>query len=265
VRSLALAAALGPAAAAAYPGGTPAFQTDVAPYCAACHSSRSPEALAGAGARAERELAETKHLARILAAEEGYASLSAPDREALARLVRALDAASTVTLVCPETVAAGSTFEVAVEVTGGGGPAIGVGLVDADHRWWARPAASAGWQVVAPPRITGPDGAPQEEWLARRPEAAGRNLSFVNVTGVASDPAKERFARARVVFTLRAPDRPGSYPLAGVFLYGTEKSSVLGYTTDAEGNEHVRGGFDGGSGRVLFTPVRRIEVRAAAP
>ena len=260
----ALAAGLGPAAAAGYPGGTPSYQTDVAPYCAACHSSRSAEALAGTGARAERELAETKHLARILAAEEGYASLSAPDREALARQIRALDAASTVTLVCPAAVAPGSAFEVAVEVTGGGGPVVGVGLVDADHRWWARPAASAGWQVAAPPRVTGPDGAPQEEWLSRRPEAAGRNLSFVNVTGVKSDPAHERFAHARVVFTLRAPDRPGSYPLAAVFLYGTEKSTVLGYTTDAEGHENVRGGFDGGSGRVLFTPVRRIEVRAAA-
>jgi hypothetical protein len=264
-RAAALAAALGPAAAAAYPGGTPAFQTDVAPYCANCHSSRSVEALAGAGARAERELADTKHLARILAGEEGYASLSAPDREALARLVRALDAASSVALVCPEVVAPGAAFEVAVDVTGGGGPVVGVGLVDSDHRWWARPAASAGWQVAAPPRVTGPDGVPQEEWLARRPESAGRNLSFVNVTGVASDPARERFATARVVFTLRAPDRPGSYPLAAVFLYGTEKSTVLGYTTDAEGNERVRGGLDGGSGRVLFTPVRRIEVRAGGP
>jgi hypothetical protein len=263
-RAAALAAGLGPATAAAYPGGTPAFQTDVAPYCAGCHSSRSAEALAGAGARAERELAETKHLARILAAEEGYASLSAPDREALARQIRALDAASTVALACPDAVAPGSAFEVAVEVTGGSGPVVGVGLVDSDHRWWARPAASAGWQVAAPPRVTGPDGAPQEEWLARRPESAGRNLSFVNVTGMKSDPARERFARARVVFTLRAPERPGSYPLAAVFLYGTEKSTVLGYTTDAEGNEHVRGGFDGGSGRVLFTPVRRIEVRAGA-
>jgi len=268
-RALALGAALaagtGPAAALAYPGGTPSFQTDVAPYCAGCHSSRSAEALAGAGGqRAERELAETKHVARILAGEEGYASLSEPDREALAKLIRALDVASTVTLVCPDSVAPGSAFEVAVDVTGGGGPAAGVGLVDAAHRWWARPAASAGWQVVAPPRITGPDGAPQEEWLARRPESAGRNLSFVNVTGVASDPARERYAHARVVFTLRAPDRPGTYPLAAVYLYGTEKSSVLGYTTDAEGNERVRGGFDGGSGRVLFTPVRRIEVRAGA-
>src|SRR5262245_48748704 len=156
----ALGAGLGPAAALAYPGGTPSFQTDVAPYCAACHSSRSAEALAGTGQRADRELAETKHLARLLAGEEGYASLSEPDRESLAKLIRALDVASTVTLVCPDAVAPGSAFEVAVEVTGGGGPVAGIGLVDAAHRWWARPAASAGWQVVAPPRITGPDGAP---------------------------------------------------------------------------------------------------------
>jgi hypothetical protein len=260
----AFAAALAPGPAAAYPGGTPAFQTDVAPYCAGCHSSRSPEALAGSGARAERELAETKHLAPLLAGQGGYASLSAPDREALARQIRALDAASTVALTCPDAVAPGAVFEAMVEVTGGGGPVAGIGLADAAHRWFARPAASAGWQIVAPPVVTGPDGARQEEWLARRPESAGRNVSFVNLTDMESDAARARFARARVVFTLRAPDRPGAYPLAAFFLYGTEMSSVLGYTTDAEGREQVRGGFDGGSGRVLFTPVRRIEVRAAA-
>ena len=37
---------------------------------------------------------------------------------------------------------------------------------------------------------------------------------------------------------------------------------MLGYTTDAQGHKQVRGGFDGPSGRVLFTPVHRIEVRA---
>jgi mono/diheme cytochrome c family protein len=251
----------------AYPGGTPRFQTDVAPYCAACHSSRSAQALADAGEQAESQLAEHKHIAEILAGHGGYASLSEPDREALAKQIRALDAASTVTLQAPETVAPGSVFEVAVELTGGGGPVVGVGLVDRDHRWWARPAASAGWQVVAPPVVTGPDGALQTEWLERRPEAAGRNVSFVNVLDIASDPARDQFARARVVFTLRAPDREGSYPLAAVYLYGTEKSSVLGHTTDAQGRKQVRGGFDGGSGRVLFTPVSRIQVRApdAAP
>jgi hypothetical protein len=246
----------------AYPGGTPSFQTDVAPYCASCHSSRSAEALAGTGERAEHALVEHKHVAEILAGRGGYESLSGPDRDALVRQIRALDAASTVRMLAPDAVAPGAAFEVEVLVTGGGGPVVGVGLVDRDHRWWARPAASAGWQVVAPPAVTGPDGAPQTAWLARRPEAVDRKLSFVNVTGVASDPARQSFAQARVVFTLRAPDRSGSYPLAAVYFYGTEKSTVLGYTTDAEGNKQVRGGFDGASGRVLFTPVSHIEVRA---
>jgi mono/diheme cytochrome c family protein len=253
--------------ASAYPGGTPRFQTDVAPYCAACHSSRSADALADAGEHAQEELAEHKHIAAILAGQGGYASLSQPDREALATQVRALDAASTAVLYAPETVAPGSLFEVAVELSGGGGPVVAVGLVDRDHRWWARPAASAGWQVAAPPAVTGPDSALQTGWLERRPGSADRNVSFVNVLDVASDPARERFARARVVFTLRAPDREGSYPLAAAYYYGTEKSTVLGHTTDAQGHKQVRGGFDGGSGRVLFTPVRRIRVRApdAAP
>jgi len=267
-RGLAAAALLALGAsqpAAAYPGGTPEFQTDVAPFCAACHSSRSAAALEGTGERAQRELSEHKHLAKILAGEPGYESLSAPDRESLVKQIRALDAASTVTLTCADAVPPGALFEVEVEVTGGGGPVVGVGLVDRDHRLWARPAASAGWQVAAEPRITGPDGAEQHAWLARRPESAGRNLSFVNVTDIASDPARGEFARAKVVFTLRAPERPGTYPLAAVLLYGTEKASVLGYTTDAQGHKQVRGGFDGGSGRVLFTPVRQIAVRAGEP
>ena len=44
------------------------------------------------------------------------------------------------------------------------------------------------------------------------------------------------------------------------YLYGTEKSTVLGYTTNAVGWKEVRGGMAGGSGRILFTPVRMIEV-----
>jgi hypothetical protein len=250
---LALAAALSfPASAPAYPGGTPS--------CAACHSSRNAEMLAGAGDRAQKEVAERKHIAVILSGQQGYASLTEADRKTLAEQIRALDAASTVTLVAPERVAAGQAFEVAVKVTGGAGPAVGIALVDRAHRWYARPASSAGWSVVAPPRITGPDGQLQQEWLSRRPEADGRNLSFVNVTGIASDSATGKWASASVVFTLRAPDRPGTYPLAAAYLYGTEKSTVLGYTTDATGRKEVRGGTGGGSGRVLFSDVKQIEV-----
>jgi mono/diheme cytochrome c family protein len=255
-------AALGvaPATALAYPGGTPNYQTDVAPYCASCHSSRSADALAGAGERAQKEVAERKHIAQILAGEKGYASLSEADRRTLADQIRALDVASSIAMTAPDTVKAGQTFEVDIRVTGGAGPVVGVALVDRDHRWFARPIAAAGWAVAAPPRIVGPDGQPQVDWLAKRPESMDRNLSFVNITGISSDSAAKQWASARVTFTLRAPDRPGIYPLSAAYFYGTEKSSLLGYTTNAVGWKEVRGGLGGGSGRILFAPLKKLVV-----
>ena len=74
-----------PLAAAAYPGGTPNYQTDAAPFCASCHSSRSADALAGIGERADKEVAEQKHIAVILSGQKGYASLSESDRQTLAK------------------------------------------------------------------------------------------------------------------------------------------------------------------------------------
>jgi len=255
------ALALAPISAVAYPGGTPSYQTDVAPFCAGCHSSRSAEVLAGAGERADKEVSERKHVAVILSGQGGYASLGESDRKTLADQIRALDAASTVSMKAPTTVKRGETFLVQVRVTGGAGPVVGVALVDRAHRWYARPAPSAGWNVVAPPEISGSDGQPRTAWLNQRPESAGRNLAFVNVPGVKSDASMGKWDSAEVAFTLRAPDRPGSYPLAAVYLYGTEKASVLGYTTSSLGDKEVRGGFDGGSGRILFTPVQQIQVQ----
>ena len=255
-----LGLALLPLAAHAYPGGTPSFQTDAAPFCAACHASENAEVLSGAGERAEKEVAERKHIAVILSGQKGYASLSEADRQTLAEQIRALDIASTVSLKAPAAVKPGETFQVQVSVTGGAGPVVGVALVDAAHRWYARPAASAGWSVVAPPEITGPDGQPASDWLEKRPEAAGRNLSFVNVPAE-SNSAAGTWSSGEVVYTLRAPDRPGSYPLAAAFLYGTEKSTLLGYTTNAAGWKEVRGGLAGGSGRIKFTPVVQIQVQ----
>ncbi|MBW2291596.1 MAG: hypothetical protein JRG94_04720, partial [Deltaproteobacteria bacterium] len=76
-----LLVALVPIHASAYPGGTPDFQTDVIPYCAACHSSIDEASLQGAGERAGKEVAERKHLAPILAGEKGYGQLSEADRQ----------------------------------------------------------------------------------------------------------------------------------------------------------------------------------------
>jgi hypothetical protein len=265
IRTLAaLGAVLGfPLTAASYPEGTPDFQTDVAPFCAGCHASRDAAALAGAEDLAQREVAERKHIARILAGQQGYASLSETDRQALAEQIRALDEASTVTLAAPAAVTAGQSFQVTVNVTGGAGPVVGVGLVDRAHRWYAAPAPSAGWSVAEPPQVTGQDGQLQSRWISKRPESAGRNLSFVNITGVSSDAVLEKWGSANVVFTLRAPDRPGGYPLAAAYLYGTETSTVLGYTTDPSGVKQPRGGFEGGSGRVLFSEQLQIQVQPA--
>jgi hypothetical protein len=258
--TLAFAWALVPGAGWAYPGGTSDYQTDAAPFCASCHSSRDADALAGAGERAEKETAERKHIAVILSGQKGYASLSEADRQTLAEQIRALDTASTVRLKAPAAVKAGETFQVQVSVTGGSGPVVGVALVDLAHRWYARPAASAGWSVVAPPEILGADGQPRPGWLDKRPAELGRNLGFVNVPGIESNAATRKWDSAEVFFTLRAPDRPGRYPLAASYWYGTEKSSLLGYTTNAMGWKEVRGGFTGGSGRVMFTPVQAILV-----
>lgn len=258
--TICLAALALAAPAAAYPGGTPSFQTDVAPFCAGCHSSRDPSALAGAGDRATKETTEQKHIAVILSGQGGYAALSEPDRKTLVEQIRALDAASTVEMKAPATVKPGEVFQVQVKVTGGAGPVVGVGLVDRDHRWYARPAASAGWQIAGPPEIS-VGGEAHQEWLERRPADFGRNISFVNVPGIQSDSAAKRWASAEVVFTLRAPAQPGSYPLAASYWYGTEKSTLLGYTTNALGQKEVRGGLAGGSGRVMFTKLQQIKVQ----
>ncbi|MGH0036682.1 MAG: hypothetical protein ACQGVK_16790 [Myxococcota bacterium] len=252
--------ALWAAPAWSYPGGTPSYQTDVAPFCSSCHSSLSEDALKGAGERATKELADNKHLAVIQAGEKGYAELSEAERATLVDHIRATDANTKIALEYPPQVEKGATFQVRVLVTGGAGPAIGVGLVDRAHRWFARPASAAGWTVVGAPSIIGPKG-PQSDWIAKRPESMGRNITFVNVTGVESNAATGQWAESKVIYNLRAPDKPGVYPLVGVLFYGTEKASPLGYKTNPMGFRQVRGGFTGGSGRVEFSESHVINVK----
>ena len=73
----------------------------------------------------------------------------------LVKLLAAVDANSSVTLEFPPQVAPGANFQVKAQIRGGAGPVVGVVRVDRDHRWYARPASSAGWRVATPPRITG--------------------------------------------------------------------------------------------------------------
>jgi cytochrome c553 len=263
----ALALLAAPLAASAYPGGTPTFVTDIAPFCASCHSSVSVEALAGLPeARAQAELAANKHLAQIRAPkpESAYAKLSEAQRTELARAIEALDAAARVRLVAPPSVAPGQSFEVTVESTGGGGPVIGLALVDAAHRFQARPAASAGWQIADKPLVRGPDGALQTRFTDGRNPALPPAVSYVNVYDVSTaDAARAKWASASVTWKLRAPTTPGAYPLVAVFLYGTEKGSPHGSVETLQGKGPI-GGFGGAAGRVRFSDVMQIQVKPEA-
>jgi hypothetical protein len=249
------------AAADAYPGGTPTFQTDAAPFCASCHSSTSLEMMSGMPPdRAEKELAANKHLALIRAGDGNYEALSEAERALLVEHVRAVDANTSVKISGPAKVSINEDIRVNVEVAGGAGPVVGVALVDTPKRWLARPATGVGWFVAREPQILGQDFQEQTEWLSRRPLSLGRNLAFVNVERLHSDAVKSEWARAQVLWTLRAPSRPGKYPLAAALWYGTEKASPLGVITDPILGKTVRGGPAGHSGRIRFSNPLTIEV-----
>ena len=261
--SLLAVAVLLPGSSLAYPGGTPDFQTDVAPFCAACHSSVAEEDLAGTGERARKEVVDKKHLAPILAGDKNYEDLSEADRQLLARHIRAVDANSKIVLEFPPTVAPGEDFQVTVNVTGGAGPVVAVALVDRAHRWFAKPATAAGWTVVGAPTVIGPDGQPQSKWLDRRPERFDRNVTFVNITDVESDAVAGTWSHSKVIFTLKAPSEPGNYPLVGAYFFGTEKATPLGYNVHPLYGKTPRGGYTGKSGRVKFSESHVITVKSA--
>ena len=251
-----------PAVAMPYPGGTPHYVTDVAPFCAGCHSSVGPEQLRGVPeARVKAELSANKHLAKIRSAPASspYAKLAASEREALIGAIQKLDAASSVKLIAPSALKVGQVFEVTVEAYGGGGPVVGIALVDSAQRWQARPAPSAGWQVIDKPRVFGPDGTAQTDFTDRRDAALAPGVAYVNVYGIEADVENGRYAAVSVLFRLRAPARPGTYPLAVVFFYGTEKGVPLGAVQTLRGPAPL-GGYTAAAGRIRFSEVLQVTV-----
>lgn len=252
----------------AYPGGTPDFQTDVGPFCASCHSSTAETDLSGLGDRAIEELPGNKHYAAIRTGVGNYAELSEADRSRLIELLTSVDRNSTISIEAPPQVAPGEMFQVTVKVTGGAGPAVGIGLVDRAHRFFARPASALGWTVVGAPTILGPNG-PQAEWIERRPEREGRNVTFVNVEGMQSNAAEDKWSRAKIIYTLQAPAAIGDYPLVGAYFYGTETGNALSTRVSPDLGAQPLGGTLGHSGRVKFSTtavvaVKAVEVQPAA-
>ena len=89
----------------------------------------------------------------------------------------------------------------------------------------------------------------------------GRKVSWVNVTGVESDAAAGTWSKAKVIYTLRAPDRPGDYPLVGAYLFGTEKATRQGTVVHPVYGKTPLGGYGGKSGRVRFSAPLVITVK----
>lgn len=246
-----LLALLTPAAAFAYPNGTPMYVTDAAPFCASCHSAVKAEYMPELPAdAAKKETVEAKHygLVRMPYLPSPYTELTQPQKDELIRIARLIDSNSTVTVSAPARVTAGQEVTVTVTAKGGNGPVIGIMLVDKALRFQARPIQSSGWVMSAEPEVRGQDGSLQKSWLDKRIKGTERALSYINIENQSLDADNKKFPEGTVVYKLRAPGAPGAYTLAAAFLYGTENTDKAGF-------------FQRPSGRILFSDEITVTVQ----
>jgi hypothetical protein len=235
----------------AYAGGPLLVVTDNVPGCAGCHSSVGTDQLRSIPQdRRAAQTVETKHYAAITNGTGAYKELSEADRAKLVEEIKVLDGAAKVAIQAPASVRRGETITVTVRATGGSGPVVGLALLDGDQRYQARPVASDGWTVVGAPKVTGPDGKEQTNWVDRRMEGAKKNLAFVVVFNVQGSAERRQFPESQAVWTLKAPDEPGRYTIGAAFFYGTEKGTTLGAVQQVGGGVAPRGGNLAASGRV---------------
>jgi len=249
-----------PAVGLGYPNGPPIQVVNGGPYCASCHSTLQERTIRELPEKKIAEtLAKNKHYQAIEEGLKAYKKLEPDIRKALLKDVQAIDNNTHVTIDVPEKVTAGETFKVTVHTQGGGGPVIGVMLLDSDLRYQASPPQTVGWAIAVPPKVTGPDGKAQTKWIDKRYDGLTKNINFVTVYDVKSDPRKGVYPEAKVIYTLKAPMKKGEYPLAAAMLFGTEKASPVGYTKEVFGKLPV-GGFGAASGRIIFTDLQTIAV-----
>ncbi len=253
-------AAVAPRPAAAYPNGTGEYVTDAGPFCAGCHSSRQASQFRELPPEhAAQQLVDNKHLALITKGTGPYEKLSEAERATLVEQIRAVDAASSITLEIPKSVKPGAPLTATVKVHGGAGPVVGVMLLDSDLRYQSRAPAADGWMISGAPAVTGPDGKPQTTWVDKRAAGLGKNLNYVMVYGMKGDAVAKTYGNAIVAYPLTAPTKPGDYTIAAALLYGTEKASPLS-TVKKTGFDLPLGGFAGASGHILFTEARTVTV-----
>lgn len=246
----------------AYPGGTPQYVTNASPFCANCHSSVTVDQLRDQKPESASMMTiENRHFAEINRGEQGYAALGDDGRAKLIEQIKAVDANSTVNVTLSSaTVKHDAPLTVTVATHGGGGPVIGVMLTDTDLRFGSSPIQAEGFLITAAPQVTGPDGQPQTKFLDGRASEMQKNINYVNIYGVSSDPVKGTYPDCKVVYTLRAPTTPGQYTITAAFLYGTEKASPLGRHETPDGRVFPVGGGGAHSGRIEFAKVAKVTV-----
>src|SRR5215510_409477 len=236
------------------------YVSDAEPFCAGCHSSIDasyhpelpPEA-------SPAQVYTTKHYKAL---EEGtfagYKSLEPEKRKQLLEQAKKIDENSSVTLeTSAPTVAPGGNLTVTVSTKGGIGPVVGIMLLDEPLRFQARPIQGTGWFIAGPPEVIGADGKPQSKWLDRRFNKQQTNLNFILVYDIASDPAKDTYATARVSYALKAPSTPGEYPITAAFLYGTGEANEM----KSGKYEEPPGGNGAPSGRIQFSNTVKVRVQ----
>ena len=250
-----------PPQALAYPGGPVRNVTDLSPTCASCHSSVSRDQLRNEpDTFANAQVKETKHYKAIEDGAGPYQQMSPADRQKLLADVKLMDELASVVLEAPSTLRPGQEAHVTVVVKGGSG-AIGVLLVDTDVRFQARPIQGNGWVIVGAPKAWGGDGKEQTRWVDSRAAGLAKNLNSMVIFGQKTDLAAKKPAEGKVVWTVKAPQEPGTYTVTAAFHYGTERASEVGTVTTPTGATFPRGGPAGPSGHIMFAKPVTITVR----
>ena len=247
----------------AYPGGTARVVTNASPYCANCHSSTSVDQLRDIPAEAAGgQMPERRHYSEISAGEGDYGKLSAEDRQMFLTDIKAMDANSSVSIAASSsTVKRLAPLTVTVTTKGGAGPVVGVMLTDNDLRFQSSPLQTEGFLITQAPQVTGPDGKPQTQFLDGRLKDLSKNINYVNIQSVKSDPRAGVYPECKVVYTLRAPSDPGEYTVSAAFLYGTEKASPLGRVEAPGGRVMPLGGQGAHAGRIQFAKPLKVSVK----
>lgn len=248
-------------AAIGYSGGPLRTVTDLTPSCAGCHSSFNREQLREVpDAVAASLIPDTRHYKAIEDGTGPYQAMSPADRQKLLADVKTMDRNASVTISVPQSLRPGQEAQITAQVKGGHG-IVGVLLVDTDLRFQARPLQSDGWLIVGAPKIWGTDGKEQTRWVDSRASGLKKNLNSAIIFGQVSDLAAGKFAEGKAVWTVKAPQEPGTYSVTIAFQFGSEKASSVGTVTTATGVVLPRGGPGGPSSRIMFAKPVMVTVR----